>query len=124
MPETRRKLLDSWAILALLHDEEGADAVADLLHAAIESDEPLLVNEINVGEVYYVVAKHRSVEAAERVLDHLETLPLELVSNAFDDVLEAARIRARHPLAWADATVVTGDREFEAVEGIVPIEWL
>lgn len=57
------------------------------------------------------------------------------MSNAFDDVLEAARIKALHPLSYADAfavataarfgaTVVTGDREFEAVEGIVPIEWL
>lgn len=61
MPETPRSLLDSYAILALLNDEREAEAVADLLRQAVEADAPLLVNEINVGEVYYIVAKHRSV---------------------------------------------------------------
>ena len=135
MPETKRRLLDSWAILAFLNDEDGAAEVAEHLRTAIETEAPLLVNEINVGEVYYIVARHRSIDAAERVLDHLETLPLELVPNAFDDVLDAARIKAVHPLSYADAfvvatavrfgaTVVTGDREFEAVSELVPVEWL
>lgn len=135
MPEARRRLLDSYAILALLNDEDGADAVADHLRAAIETGAPLLINEINVGEVYYIVAKHRSIDDAERVLDHLETLPLEVVGNTYDDVLDAARIKATHPLSYADAfavataarfdaVVVTGDREFETVEELVTVEWI
>lgn len=135
MPEARRRLLDSYAILALLNDEDGADAVADHLRTAIETGAPLLINEINVGEVYYIVGKHRSIDEAERVLDHLETLPLEVVGNTYDDVLDAARIKAAHPLSYADAfavataarfdaVVVTGDREFETVEGLVSVEWI
>ena len=135
MPEPRRRLLDSYAMLALLNDEAGAEAVADHLRTAIATGDSLLVNEINVGEVYYIVGKHRSMDAAERVLDHLETLPLEVVGNSFDDVLDAARIKAGHTLSYADAfavatavrfdaTVVTGDREFEAVEELITVEWL
>jgi predicted nucleic acid-binding protein len=135
MPGARRRLLDSWAILALLNDEGGAAAVADHLRAAIELGEALLVNEINVGEVYYIVGKHRSIAAAERVLDHLDTLPLEIVGNTYDDVLDAARLKAVHPLSYADACavatavrfeaiVVTGDREFETVQELVDVEWL
>ncbi|NNF11910.1 MAG: type II toxin-antitoxin system VapC family toxin [Gemmatimonadetes bacterium] len=130
-----RRLLDSYAILVLLADEEGAARVADLLREAIETDVPLLVNEINVGEVYYIVARHRSLDDAERALDHLESLPVEVVGNTLDDVLDAARVKAKHPLSYADAfavataarfdaTVVTGDREFEAVETIVDVEWI
>ncbi len=135
MPKTRKKLLDSYAILALLNDEAGAEAVADLLHDAIEHETPLLVNEINVGEVYYIVAKHRSVDEADRVLRHLETLPLEIVSTDYAQVLEAARVKAAHPLSYADAfavatairfeaTIVTGDPEFCSVETLVKIHWI
>jgi predicted nucleic acid-binding protein len=93
------------------------------------------VNEINVGEVYYMVAKHRSPSEAERVLRYLETLPLEIVTNGYAEVIEAARVKARFPLSYADAfavatairleaCVVTGDPEFAAVEDTVDIVWL
>ena len=60
MPEKQRSLLDSYAILALLNDEPGAQVVADLLRAGLRDEDLLLVNEINVGEVFYIVA-HPSV---------------------------------------------------------------
>ena len=130
-----RRLLDSYAILAFLNDEEGAERVAGLLEDAVETGALLLVNEINVGEVYYIVAKHRSENAAEHVLLHLDRLPLELVSNTFDDVLEAARLKARFPLSYADAfalatairfdaRLVTGDPEFETAEDLVDVDWI
>lgn len=130
-----RRLLDSYAILAFLNDEKGAEHVARLLEDAGQSGTRLLVNEINVGEVYYIVAKHRSEEAAEHVLLHLDRLPLELVSNSFDEVLEAARLKARFPLSYADAfalatairfgaRLVTGDPEFEVAEDLVELDWL
>ena len=133
--ERTRRLLDSYAILAFLNDEEGAKLVAGLLDEAEESGARLLVNEINVGEVYYIVAKHRSEEVAEQVLLHLDRLPLELVSNTFDDVLEAARLKARLPLSYADAfalatairfdaRLVTGDPEFETAEDLVDVDWI
>jgi ribonuclease VapC len=130
-----RRLLDSYAILAFLNDEEGAQRVAGFLDDAVETGAALLVNEINVGEVYYIVAKHRSEDAAEEVLLHLERIPLELVSNTFDDVLEAARLKARFPLSYADAfalatairfdaRLVTGDPEFETAEDLVDVDWI
>ena len=135
MPEKQRSLLDSYAILALLNDEPGAQVVADLLRAGARDDDLVLMNEINVGEVYYIVAKHRSFGEAERVLRYLETLPLEIVSNGYAEVIDAARVKARFPLSYADAfavatairlgvCVVTGDPEFAAVEDTVDIVWL
>ena len=130
-----RRLLDSYAILAFLNDEEGAERVGQLLEDAESSGTPLLVNEINVGEVYYIVAKHRSEDAAEQVLLHLDRLALELVSSSFDDVLAAARLKARFPLSYADAfalataigfgaLLVTGDPELEAAEHLVEVDWI
>jgi len=131
----KRSLLDSYAILAFLNEEEGAGRVAELLEEADDGGVLVLVNEINVGEVYYIVAKHRSTHDAERVLLHLERLPLECVSNGFDEVLEAARLKARLPISYPDAfalatavrfgaRLVTGDPEFETAEDLVAVEWI
>jgi ribonuclease VapC len=128
-------LLDSFALLAFLNRERGFEKVKALLRSAVASGDPLLMNEINIGEVYYVTAKARSPEQAEEFLQRLETLPIQPVPNAFSDVLEAARIKARLPISYADAfaaatairmnaVLVTGDPELRAVAEAVTIDWL
>lgn len=93
------------------------------------------MNEINVGEVYYTIARERSPELAEAFLVHLERLPIKTVSNSFADVLAAARIKAQFSLSYADAfavatairekaVVMTGDPEFQAVQHLVTMEWV
>lgn len=135
MPAKRETLLDSFALLTFLNREDGFERVRSLLKAAGRSNRPLLMNEVNVGEVYYVTAKHRSVERAEEFLRRLETLPIQLLSNTFPDVIEAARIKARFSISYADAfavatairrgaVLVTGDREFARVVHLVKIHWL
>lgn len=135
MPARKRSLLDSFAMLAFLNRERGFEKVRSLLRAAEASAEPLLMNEINIGEVYYVTAKDRSVGHAEEFLRRLETLPIQPISNSFGEVLEAARIKARFPISYADAfavatavrmdaVIVTGDPEFDAVSHLVTLDRL
>jgi len=122
-------------MLAFLNKEKGFEKVRELMRAAQLSSEPLLMNEINIGEVYYMTAKARSPELAEEFLRRLETLPIQPISNSFTDVLQAAKIKARFPISSADAfavatasrmhaTVVTGDPEFRQVEHLVTIDWV
>lgn len=128
-------MLDSFAVLAFLNRESGFEKVNSLLRQAERAGAPLLMNEINIGEVYYVTARERSFEQAEDFLNRLETLPIQLVANSFDQVLEAAKLKARFPISYADAfavatairmnaVVVTGDPEFRQVEQLVKIDWL
>jgi predicted nucleic acid-binding protein len=128
-------LLDSFALLAFLNKEKGFGKVRELMHSAEASGTPLLMNEMNIGEVYYIAAKERSQEAAEEFLHRLEALPIQHVPNSFAHVLEAARIKARFPLSYADAfvvstamrlnaIVVTGDPEFHAVAHLIEILWI
>jgi predicted nucleic acid-binding protein len=135
MAATRRSLLDSFAMLAFLNDERPAVAVERLLRNAETSGEPLLMNEINIGEVYYVTAKRRSRNAAETFLELLSTLPIAPVPNEFGDVLAAARIKAEYAVSYADAfaiatavrrgaVLVTGDPEIFAVEPLIKIQRL
>ena len=94
------------------------------------------MNEINVGETYYIIFRKRGVEKADYFLDTvLAGLPIVTVANNFEHVIEAARIKAEYPLSFSDcfavatarrerAIVFTGDPEFKAVEHLVEIEWL
>jgi ribonuclease VapC len=122
-------------MLAFLNKESGFEKVRPLLREAERFNRPLLMNEINIGEVYYITAKNRSFELADDFLNRLETLFVEAVPNSFAHVIEAARLKARFPISYADAfavttamrmdaAIVTGDPEFRQVEHLVTVNWL
>jgi predicted nucleic acid-binding protein len=132
----RKRLLDSFALLAYLNKEANFERVKQILLVAQKSGGFVLMNEINVGETYYILFRKRGAQQAEYFLDTiLPGLPITLVSNNFQSVIEAARIKAEYPLCYSDcfvvanacrenAMIITGDPEFKNVEHIVEIEWL
>jgi predicted nucleic acid-binding protein len=60
---------------------------------------------INLGEVYYTIRRVAGAEEAEATLTLLRPL-LSLDTVTPERVLAAARIKATHPLAYADAFAV------------------
>ena len=128
----KKKVLDSFALLAYLKMEGKYKKVKDLL----ASDEVLFMTDINIGEAFYVLAKERGFERADYFVNTvLPNLPIEVVPNTLQDVLEAARIKATHSISYADcfvvataqkkdAAIVTGDPEFKKVQKTVEIEWM
>jgi uncharacterized protein len=129
----QRKVLDSFALLAYLKMEGNFAKVKTMLASA---DSAILMNEINIGEVYYILARERGSDKADYfVTAILPSLPITAVGNTLQQALDAARIKASHSLSFADcfatatavrekATVVTGDPEFEMVAHLVEIEWV
>jgi predicted nucleic acid-binding protein len=69
---------------------------------------------INLGEVFYVVHRVAGGDAAEETLTRLRPL-LALEVPGSDRILAAARIKALHPLAYADAFAVATARAHDAV---------
>lgn len=131
----RRSLLDSFAVLAWVQDEPGAGRVETLLVEAQRRKAPLLLNVVNLGEVYYRLARHQGHPFAREIIRQIEVLPLELYPCDPGLALEAARIKADFPMAYADAfavatamresaVLVTGDPELRQVEHLVTIDWL
>ncbi len=108
---SRRKLLDSFALLSYLNKEIGFEKVREALAEAQVSDGSVLMNEVNVGETYYILHRQRGVQEAEYFLETvLVSLPILLVQNDFQDVIDAARIRAEYPLSFADSFAVATAR--------------
>jgi predicted nucleic acid-binding protein len=132
----RKKLLDSYALLAYLNKEDGFEKVRNVLANAQKSNLPVLMNELNVGETYYILYRKRGHEQAEYFLDTiLAGLPISMISNDFNAVISASKIKARNALSFADcfavataqrenAVILTGDPEFKNVEKLVKIDWL
>ena len=94
------------------------------------------MNEINIGETFYILARERGMEKANYFLNIiLPTLPIINIGNTLQDVIEAAKIKTKYPISYADcfavataykekATIITGDPEFKLVKKLVNIEWM
>ena len=55
MSEKPAYILDSFAVIAYLNDEEGSDKVEELLDRAYEGEINLFMHAMNLGEVLYTV---------------------------------------------------------------------
>ncbi len=92
--------LDSWAVLAWLEGEEPA---ASRVQEALVS-RPIM-SWINVGEVAYVLERRAGADRSREVVRELRRL-LRLDLPTEERVLEAARMKAAHRMAYADAFAV------------------
>lgn len=91
-------VLDSWAVL---HYLEGTEPAAGLVADLLDQGRPL-ISWVNLGEVHYILRRaHGEDAAAETTRDLRDVLDARLPDEQL--VLDAARIKADHPLAYADA---------------------
>lgn len=128
-----KKVLDAYALLAYLKGESGHLRVKEMLAA---DDLDLLINAVNAGEVFYILARARGLREADVFLNViLPSLPIQVIDNSFEQVIEAARLKVAHALSFADcfaaatavrerAALVTGDKEFEKLGRAMDIDWL
>lgn len=130
-------VVDAWALLAFLRGEgQAARSMRRYLRRARAGNLRLLLNVINLGEVYYRIAQLRGREGAREVLDLIRELPLDFYPVRERLVLEAAQLKSEHPLSYADAfavatarkeqgPVITGDPEIlDLPKGIVTVRRL
>ena len=125
---------DAWAALALLRGEGvAAQAMRRYLVRARGGSLRLLINVVNLGEVYYRIIQIAGREQADEKLLILRGLPIEVVPAKEALVLAAARLKAEHRLSYADAfavataraeraAVITGDPEIVSLpRGVVRV---
>jgi len=128
-------VLDSYAVLALLQGEPGAEDVVKQIEAAQQGRSRVLMTWVNVGEVLYTIERRRGSDSVPQVLGLLEASAVSFVDVDRSLALMAASIKANHALAYADAfaaalamredaPLMTGDPEFGQLEDQVSIHWL
>ena len=128
-------VLDSFAVLAFLLEENGADKVLALLEKAAAADETILISAVNWTEVRYVVERKLGPDRWQIVKDTLMGLPIELVPVDRELAELAGEIKATKKMSLADtfaaalarhrkADLYTGDPEFRSIEREVHVVWL
>jgi ribonuclease VapC len=129
-----RYVLDSYALIAW-HKHEAASLRVRQLVANSANDFWLSV--VNMGEVYYRTAREFDEDVAHDAWRWMINLPVRIIDVNQSLTHEAARLKATYPISYADcfaaalarrlaATVITGDREFLALErdGVVGLTWI
>ena len=128
-------VLDSYALMAFFEGEPGADTVRKMLLDAENGKCRLLLCVVNLGEIWYSIARVKDAKTADRYIDEVRGMAIEVLDADWEITRQAAAFKSIGGLAYADcyaaavaalndANLVTGDREFEKVEGEIKIVWL
>jgi predicted nucleic acid-binding protein len=128
-------LFDAFPILCWLQLEPGCDTVENMLNQADNGGITLSMNMINLGEDYYRICRIASAKKADEIITKLKLLPIGFISVSDNMIMEAAKIKGKYPVSYADAfaiataiqnkaIIVTADPEYKAVSKLVKIYWL
>ncbi|NPV73895.1 MAG: type II toxin-antitoxin system VapC family toxin [Pelotomaculum sp.] len=127
----KRYVFDAYAILALIEDEPGAQTIAEII---TDQEPELFMSIISLGEIYYILLRKKSEQAAEEVVKNIfAEESLILVEATWKKVKDAARIKAKGGLSYAasfvlalgkelNTPVVTGDPEILASAREIGVE--
>ncbi len=128
-------VFDSWALIAFLQDVSSESDVEDYINKVHSPDIGAYISVINLGEIWYSFARRRSGEFADRILLEISNLSIEVIDADWDQAYRAAQFKAIGGLAYADcfgaalaqsldASLITGDPEFEKISETVRIAWV
>lgn len=131
----KRYVLDSYAVIAYFEDEPGADRVAKVLRQLIQGKAKGFMSVVNWGEVYYNTMREQGIAEAEKVILQLDKFPIQIVEVNKDLTYEAAKLKGKYRIAYADcfavalsvklnASLVTGDPEFKKLRERISIQWI
>ena len=99
--------LDACALIAFLSGENGSDKIKLILQDALQKKVILRMNQINLLEVYYNTIKKYDQNTANKVLEEIGELPIEIIIGLKNDVLkEAGRIKAKYKIPLGDSIAV------------------
>jgi predicted nucleic acid-binding protein len=126
----KKVVFDSYALIAFFRQETGYEFVRELLVKMAADETEGYITTVNVGEVYYMISRKSNQKNAEVALDALLKFPIHIIEADLKLSLEAAKLKARYSLSYADAfaaaltitkkaVLLTGDNEFETLRNEV-----
>jgi len=127
--------LDSYSLISYIEGEAGKDTMIEIFRSARDSGKACLLSVVNWGEVYYITLREAGQPRADEIAHVLSTLPIHIVHADLELAKQAAIFKASKKMSYADCfaaalakqrkvELVTGDKEFQQVQGEVKILWL
>jgi len=128
-------VLDSYSLISYVEGEKGAQKVSDIIKQGLIDKAEIFMSVVNWGEIYYIVLREQGEKVASLYLKTINRYPIKIIDADKSLTLEAAKFKAFNKMSYADAfaaalakiqkaKLVTGDKEFKAVEGDIRIVWI
>ncbi|MCL1829254.1 MAG: type II toxin-antitoxin system VapC family toxin [Oscillospiraceae bacterium] len=96
-------VLDACALVAVLNREDGADKVMDVYKKAENGEAKIIINRVNLLEVYYSFYHAKGKEYAEKVVDAVTRSIIEISEFDRDIFPIAGRLKASYRISLADS---------------------
>ena len=96
-------VLDACALISVARNEEGANIVADVYDRANKGEAKLLINRINLLEVYYDFYRYKGKKYADDFVKMVKHSEVRI--SEFDEIIfaQAGRLKAAYKISLADS---------------------
>ncbi len=106
-----------------------------IINEAHAAGADLMMSVVNVGELWYHIARTHSAKQADSIIAELRTLKIAFIDADWELTQQTAAFKAKGKIAHADcfvaavakkfkADLVTGDPELKQVEGEIKVLWV
>ena len=100
-------VLDACAMLAVLAEEPSSDKVVELYLQAVLGEIILIMNKLNLLEVYYYLYKVYGIQHADHFVEEIRQSPIAINHEISDDIFkEAGRLKASYKISLADSVAL------------------
>src|SRR5690349_16383079 len=131
----KRYVFDASALLIYFEDRSGAEKVEKVVLAGDQRDAEIFISAVNVGEVFYSLWQRRGELNARHGLNFVVSSPVKVVPATLAETIEAAQLKARYKVDFADsfaaalaisrkAVLVTSDPDFRRLSDRLKCLWL
>jgi len=98
-------ILDTSALLTYIEDEEGAEFVDNLLIRAENGEVVIYITFISLTEVFYISLQEKDEAEANRRMELIKSLEVEVEESNEDINLRAGNLKAANSISLADAYI-------------------
>jgi PIN domain nuclease of toxin-antitoxin system len=127
-----RYILDSYALIAFLQQENGWKKIKELFIEASNRKTELYMSIINLAEVKYIMKRRKRLTA--QMIGAIDALPIK-IESADEYIEEVIDIKASFAVSLGDCfgaalaiknacPIITSDPEFKKLELVIDVEWL
>lgn len=128
------KILDASALMTYFEDEPGAGFVEKILLDAEKGEVELAISVVNLGEVWYAIARKISAQEADTYVQNIRSLSIAIVDADWPLTYQAAIYKSRGGISYADCfaaalaklrqgELITADPEFDKIKDEITIVW-
>lgn len=131
----KSSVLDSYAMISYLERQAGYKEAARIFEECAAGERESFLSVVNWGEVIYHALRTGGEEKAKLAEDAMQAIPVLILDADKELTLIAAKLKSAHRLSYADCfaaalamkkkcELVTGDREFKALQNKIKIAWI